>query len=81
MEYVYALCLQLRSYELNFDREIIYAIMGFLASKFWDVLLEVNEFNLQGIYNLNLDLMYIYRVCGTRLQFYESMVIVVMQIS
>jgi hypothetical protein len=73
MEYVYALCLQLKSYELGFDREAIYSIMSYLANKYWDVLLgDVVEFNLQGIYNLNLDLMYIYKMCSTRLQFYES---------
>lgn len=46
--------------------------MSYLASKYWDVLLDASEFNLQGIYNLNLDLMYIYKVCSTRLLFYDS---------
>lgn len=47
--------------------------MGFFARKYWDILLnDVVEFNLQGIYDLNLDLMYIYKVCSSRLHFYES---------
>lgn len=47
-------------------------MMTFMAQKYWEVLLELKEFNLQAIYNLNLDLAYLYKVLGSRMSMYLS---------
>lgn len=69
---MYALVHQLREYELGYDKEIIYSMMTFMAQKYWEVLLELKEFNLQAIYNLNLDLVYLYKVLASKMSAYPS---------
>ena len=59
--YLKANITQISLFKLGLEEELIYTIVGYINKKYWDILqIEVSAFNLLSIYNLNIDLMFLF---------------------
>lgn len=73
MGYINANLSQISLFKLGLEEELIYTIIGYINKKYWDILqVEINSFNLLSIYNLNIDLVYLFSQIKANFYQYKS---------
>ena len=58
----------------SLHEELIYASVSHISKMYWEYLSECSEFNLLTLYNLERDLLFIYRFCGKHFSRYKDVV-------